>query len=76
METGIGNASFIDTLIKFDNNSATVEDLRVVVNTVYIFKETICKDDPQSAMLFGDSRKQICSSFLERYKDFIIERAV
>lgn len=76
MDTDIGNASFIDTLIKFDNNSATVEDLKIVINTVNIFKDTICNDNPQSAMMFGNNRKQICNDLLEKYKEFIIEKAV
>ena len=73
IDTGIGNASLIDTLIKFDNNSATVDDIKIVVNTVYIFRDTICNDDPQSSAMFGDNRKQICNGLLERYKDFIVE---
>jgi len=74
IDTGLGNASFIETLSKFDADMATVEDARIVINTVNIFKETICKDDPQSAFLFGNNRKQICNNLLEKYKEFIIEK--
>ena len=75
MDTGIGNASFINTISRFrDEDNA--DDAIAIIKTVNIFKDIICGDDPQTAFLFGNNRKQICDNLLKRYKDYITEISV